>query len=73
MEVPMLSRVGDYAYSQMHCSNFYTCTGITFPISNYSVSFDLMKRIGFWDTVEDAIGEDVHTTIKLFWKTQGEI
>lgn len=43
------------------------------PLSNYSLSFNLIKRIGFWDTCPDAIGEDFHTTIKAFWKCDGDI
>ena len=46
--------------------------GIAFPLSNYSLSYNLIKRIGFWDTCEDAIGEDMHTTLKASWKTEGE-
>lgn len=40
----------------------------SFPLSNYSVSYNLMKRIGWWDTCADAIGEDFHTCQKCFWK-----
>lgn len=32
-----------------------------------------MKRIGFWDTCPDAIGEDFHTTMKSYWKTKMEV
>jgi hypothetical protein len=45
---------------------------LIFPISNYSISYSLIKRIGYWDTCADAIGEDFHTTQKAFWKTSGE-
>lgn len=47
--------------------------GITFPLSNYTLSYNLIKRIGFWDTCPDAIGEDFHTTLKALWKTDGEV
>jgi len=43
-----------------------------FPLSNYSLTYSLSKKIGFWDTVPDAIGEDFHTTMKAFWKTGGD-
>lgn len=46
---------------------------ITFPLSNYTGSYELFRKIGFWDTCSDAIGEDCHTTMKALWKTQGEV
>ena len=49
-----------------------SCLNLIFPISNYSISYNLIKRIGFWDTCQDAIGEDFHTNQKAFWKTNGE-
>ena len=45
---------------------------LIFPISNYSLSYNLIKSIGFWDTCQDAIGEDFHTNQKAFWKTNGK-
>jgi hypothetical protein len=57
----------------MHHSNLISVFDASFPLSNYSLSFNLIKRIGFWDTCSDAIGEDFHTTVKAFWKCQGEI
>ena len=44
-----------------------------FPLSNYTMSYCLVKQIGFWDTVPDAIGEDFHTTIIAFWKNSGDV
>ena len=60
-------------HSFAHCSNLFSVFNLTFPLSNYSLSYTLIKRIGFWDTCADAIGEDFHTTQKAFWKTKGEI
>ena len=57
----------------MHAANLFSLANITYPLSNYSLSFNLTKRIGFWDTVEEAIGEDFHTTQKAVWKTNGEV
>lgn len=56
LEVPMISRVYDYMHSSLHAANLFSFTGITFPLSNYSLSLYLAKRMGFWDTVEEAIG-----------------
>ena len=37
------------------------------------MSYNLAKRIGFWDTCKDAIAQDMQTTVKAYWKTQGDI
>lgn len=73
MEVPVVTRVQDLMHSYGHCSNLYSIFNLTFPLSNYSLSLSLAKKIGFWDTCADAIGEDFHTTQKAYWKTHGEI
>ena len=46
---------------------------VSFPLSNYSLHFTLAKKVGWWDTCADAIGEDFHMTEKCFWKTDGEV
>lgn len=33
----------------------------------------MIKRIGYWDTCADAIGEDYHTLVKSIIKTNGKI
>lgn len=54
-------------------SNLMSCLDIHVPLSNYTLSYNLAKRIGYWDTCADAIGEDFHTMEKAFWKTHGEL
>ena len=44
-----------------------------FPISNYTMSLSLLERIEFWDTNEDAIGEDFHMFVKAYFKTEGQV
>lgn len=73
MEVPFLSRTYDQSHSLVHFCNLVTCFNASFPLSNYTLSYSLIKEIGFWDTCADAIGEDFHTTIKAFWKTNGQV
>lgn len=41
------------------------------PTSTYSLSFKLLKKIGFWDT--DVIPEDYRVFFKSFFKTGGKI
>lgn len=58
-------------YSSMHASNLISCTGVSFSLSNYSLSYNLVKKVGFWDTCEEAIAEDIHMFLKSVWKTNG--
>lgn len=71
LEVPIFTRVYDIMHSCMHHSNLLSAFDVTYPLSNYTMSYSLLKRIGFWDTCADAIGEDFHQTQKAFWKTRG--
>ena len=73
LDVPIFTRAYDMMHSFAHASQLYSFLRITFPLSNYTISYNLVKRIGFWDTCPDAIGEDFHTTQKAYWKTQGEM
>ena len=73
LDVPVFTRVYDVMHSFIHCSNLFSIFKITVPLSNYSLSYQLVKRIGFWDTCVDAIGGDFHITQKAYWKTGGEI
>lgn len=73
LDVPVFTRVYDHTHSLAHLSQMRSCVNLVFPLSNYTISYNLVKRIGFWDTCEDAIGEDFHTAQKAFWKTGGEM
>ena len=73
MEVPALTRTYDMTHGMVHFSNLFSMFSTSFPLSNYSLSYQLVKEIGFWDTCPEAIGEDFHTTIKAFWKKKGDI
>jgi len=54
--VPFVVRYYDVAHGLVHFSNLFSVFGISFPLSNYSLSYSLAKKIGFWDTCPDAIG-----------------
>lgn len=60
-------------HSFLHCSNLFSVFDFTFALSNYTISYKLIKNVGFWDTCADAIGEDFHTCQKVYWKTNGEM
>jgi hypothetical protein len=73
LEVPIITRIYDMMHGYAHHSNLFSVFNASFPLSNYTLSFHMIKKIGFWDTCADAIGEDFHTTMKSFWKTQGDV
>jgi hypothetical protein len=52
LDVPALTRAYDHIMSAFNAVNTFTFTGFSFAVSNYTVSYNLVKRIGFWDTVE---------------------
>lgn len=60
-------------YSSMHASSLVSLSGISFSLSNYTLSYSLAKKIEFWDIVEGAIGEDMHMCLKAMFKTGGEV
>lgn len=69
-EVPIFTRVYDVMNTFLHLSNLASWE-FSFPFSNYTLSLELIKSVGYWDTCPDAIAEDMHTTIKCYWKTSG--
>jgi len=52
----MLTRIYDIFHSYASMSSLWSYYDLTFPLSNYTLSYNLAKRIGFWDTCADAIG-----------------
>lgn len=73
LDVPVTTRVYDLMHSFLHCSNLFSVFDFTFALSNYTISYKLIKSVGFWDTCADAIGEDFHTCQKVYWKTNGDM
>jgi hypothetical protein len=69
----MIVCVNDYIWASMAIQNMNPLSMKTgFPMSAYSLSVCLAKKVGFWDTHPDAIGEDMHMFLKSFVKTKGE-
>jgi hypothetical protein len=73
LNVPAVTRVFDHMISSFQMSNIVSLTGFGFAISNYSASYNLVKRIDFWDTNEESITEDLHFMLKVCWKTEGKM
>ncbi|BDA40466.1 hypothetical protein COCOBI_01-1190 [Coccomyxa sp. Obi] len=72
-DVPVFTRVHDFMWSAMAMQNLASPMQLGFPISNYTMSLSLLERIEFWDTNEDAIGEDFHMFVKAYFKTEGQV
>ncbi|GAA5806702.1 hypothetical protein MFLAVUS_000050 [Mucor flavus] len=70
-EVPASVRMADITWAAMVMSNLSNSDGLCVPCSNYSLSFILAERVGYWDVDADAIGEDMHMWLKCFFKTDG--
>jgi hypothetical protein len=71
-QVPALVRVTDMLWSAGVLSNMYPSSSIKIPCSAYSISMDLSKSVSFWDVGPEAIGEDLHMYLKVFFSTNGQ-
>ena len=71
-EVNVFVRTMDNFHSFGHLGQLLNVYGTVMPLSNYTLSYALIKKIGFWDTCADAIGEDFHTCTKSVLKTDGD-
>jgi hypothetical protein len=57
--------------SWIHVANLYSIFNYTMGVSNYTLSYRLLERIGFWDTCIYSKGEDIRIISKALWKTDG--
>lgn len=62
----------DNFMSYMQCSQFFSMLGFTIGVSNYTISYKLLEKIGFWDTCKYSKCEDGRIPCKAFWKTCGK-
>jgi hypothetical protein len=58
--------------SFIQVANLYSIFNFTMGVSNYTISYRLLERIGFWDICKYSKGEDLRITSKAIWKTEGE-
>lgn len=71
--VPAIVRVADILWSAGGMSGLYRGSAIAPPTSVYSLSLDLIDRVGGWDGGCEAIGEDLHMYIKCFFALNGNL
>ncbi|KAG9250013.1 uncharacterized protein F5Z01DRAFT_432474 [Emericellopsis atlantica] len=71
--VPAIVRIADILWSAGGMSGLYRGSAIAPPTSVYSLSLELIDRVGGWDTDAEAIGEDLHMYVKCFFALNGNI
>jgi hypothetical protein len=72
-KVTIANKTIDMIHAQNHFTVLYSIFDTSVSFSNFSLSYKLAKDVGFWDTCQDAISDDMHTDLKVSWKTQGEV
>lgn len=53
-------------------SSYIPGVSFSLPLSNYTISYNTLRKIGFWDKHADAIAEDGHTTAKAYFRLNGD-
>ncbi|CAK7271430.1 hypothetical protein SEPCBS119000_004602 [Sporothrix epigloea] len=71
--VPAIVRVADILWCAAGISGLYRGSTIAPPTSVYSLSLQLVDRVGGWDCGSEAIGEDLHMYIKCFFALNGHL
>ncbi len=61
----------DEFFSCNHLGNLVSICDVIFPVSNFTVSYNLIKKIDFWDTSIEAIADENHFVLNAFVKTKG--
>jgi len=69
MDTPFICRVIDEFFSYTHLGNLVSVCDVIFPVSNFTVSYNLIKNVGFWDTSIEAIADENHFLLNAFAKT----
>ena len=72
LDVPIFNRTLDDLHASLHAAHMISMFDLTFPLSNYTFSYQLITSIDYWDTCSDAIADDYHTILKAVWKTRGK-
>lgn len=71
--VPAIVRVADILWTAGGMSGLYNGSTIAPPTSVYSLSLELVDRVGGWDADAEAIGEDLHMYVKCFFALNGHL
>ncbi len=72
-EVAWVVRFVDRFWSIGNLTSLYPNSNLIMPISTYSISFDLLEKMNGWDADAFGIGEDLHSAVKAYCKTHGDV
>lgn len=72
-KVPAVVRVADIMWCAGGISGLYSSSTVAPPTSVYSLSLQLVDRVGGWDGDAEAIGEDLHMYLKCFFALNGNL
>ena len=73
LSVPLTNRTMDFLIGMAVFAFSNNITNTQPAASNYSISFNSLREIGFLDTNADAMCDDFHTSLKMMWKKQGNL
>ncbi|MBE3042087.1 hypothetical protein IMZ48_05805 [Candidatus Bathyarchaeota archaeon] len=71
--VPAIVRVADILWCAAGLSGLYAGSTVAPPTSVYSLTLELIDRVGGWDCGSEAIGEDLHMYLKCFFALKGHL
>ncbi|KAI9343145.1 glycosyl transferase family group 2-domain-containing protein [Obelidium mucronatum] len=66
-------RMVDASWSAIQLGVFMRWYPFKPATSAYSLSMELARAVGFWDTGREALGEDYHMTFKCYFATRGRL
>lgn len=72
-DVPTFVRAMDDLWCLGAAANIFSNSALGFPISNYSLSLQMLSEMGYWDVDYDAVGEDFHTFVKASVRLRREV
>ncbi|KAI9350225.1 hypothetical protein BDR26DRAFT_891518 [Obelidium mucronatum] len=72
-QVSFFVRLMDLAWSSAQMAFFLPKYPFIPATSAYSVPMELARAVGFWDTTWEAVGEDLHMTLKCYFATGGRL
>jgi len=72
-QVPFTNRGMDFVMGSTLFAWSNNITKVQNAASNYSLSFNRLKKQNFFDTNADAMCDDFHNSLKTIWKSNGEV
>lgn len=72
-DVPLINRCMDFIMGSVLFAWSNNLTKVQNAASNYSLSFNRLKKQHFFDTNADAMCDDFHNSLKTIWKSKGKV